>query len=177
VIRVCILGAESSGKTTLAQDLAARYDTLWVPEYGRIYTEVGRDRDAPWTSEEFDHIARVHLAYEDFLAGCADRVLFCDTDAFTTEVFHEAYLGRPGSPALRALADERRYDLFLLCDPRTPFFQDGGRLEGDEARRFFHESYLARLEAGSTPWLLVQGTREERVAAAAAVIDALVADD
>ena len=75
--------------------LAAEYETVWNPEYGRPYTEIGRDPDAPWTSDEFTHIARIQCWYEDSLAGSARGVLFCDTDAFTTALFHEVYLGEP----------------------------------------------------------------------------------
>ena len=95
VKRICLLGAESTGKTTLARSLAAAYGTVWNPEYGRPYTELGRDPDAPWTSAEFTHIARIQCWYEDCLAGSARRALFCDTDAFTTALFHEVYLGEP----------------------------------------------------------------------------------
>ncbi len=70
-LRVCLLGAESTGKSTLAEALAAAYETLWVPEYGRVYTEVGRPPGAPWTSVEFTHIARMQCWLEDFLAGAA----------------------------------------------------------------------------------------------------------
>jgi nicotinamide riboside kinase len=111
--RVCMLGAESTGKTTLAAALAQAYGTVWNPEYGRVYTVLGRPPDAPWTSAEFVHIARVHCWYEDFLAGFATRVLFTDTDAFTTAVFHEAYLGEPAQGFEELVA--RRYDLYLVC--------------------------------------------------------------
>ena len=60
VKRVCLLGAESTGKSTLAEALARRYETLWNPEYGRPYTLLGRPSGAPWTSWEFTHIARIH---------------------------------------------------------------------------------------------------------------------
>ena len=76
VKRVCLLGAESTGKTTLAAALADAYDTLWNPEYGRAYTRDRAAAEAPWTSAEFTHIARIHCWYEDFLAGLATRVLF-----------------------------------------------------------------------------------------------------
>ena len=58
VKRVCLLGAESTGKTTLAEALAGALETLVNPEYGRPYTELGRERARPWTSDEFTHIAR-----------------------------------------------------------------------------------------------------------------------
>ena len=59
VKRVCLLGAESTGKSTLAEGLAGRFGTLWNPEYGRPYTELGRDPAAPWTSDELTHIERI----------------------------------------------------------------------------------------------------------------------
>ena len=95
VKRVCLLGAESTGKTTLARALAAAYDTVWNPSTGVPTPRSGATADAPWTSDEFTHIARIQCWYEDILAGSARGVLFCDTDAFTTAVFHEVYLGAP----------------------------------------------------------------------------------
>src|SRR6476646_5673524 len=117
--RIRLLGAESTGKTTLARALAAAYDTVWNPEYGRPYTEVGRDHDAPWTSEEFTHIARIQCWYEDALAGSARELLFCDTDAFTTALFHEVYLGSPTHAFDDLVA--RRYDLFVVCGLDVPW--------------------------------------------------------
>jgi NadR type nicotinamide-nucleotide adenylyltransferase len=169
VIRVCLLGAESTGKTTLAAALAETYETVWAPEYGRVYTEVGRPRDAPWRSEEFEHIARVHCWYEDFLAGLARRVLFCDTDAFTTAVFHEAYLGEPARGFDDLVA--RLYDLYVVCALDVPFEHDGLR-EFEEVRRRHHETYVEHARASGSPWLVVEGSPAERLAAARAAVDA-----
>lgn len=60
VKRVCLPGAESTGRSTLARALADRYETVWNPEYGRPTTELGRPSGAPWSSWEFTHIARMH---------------------------------------------------------------------------------------------------------------------
>ena len=171
VIRVCVLGAESTGKTTLAAALAGEYRTLWVPEYGRVYTEVGRPPDAPWRSDEFEHIARVQCWYEDFLAGLARRVLPCDTDAFTTAVFHEAYLGEPA----RGFDDllERRYDLYLVCGLDVPFEHDGLR-EFEDVRRRHHETYVERARSSGAPWLVLEGLPEARLAAAREAVDRLL---
>ena len=169
--RVCILGAESTGKTTLAEALATRFGTVWNPEYGRIYTEVGRPPGAAWQSWEFAHIARVHCRYEDFLAGLADRVLFCDTDAFTTAVFHEAYLGERATGFDDLVV--RLYDLYLVCDLDVPFQHDGWR-EFEEQRRWMHERLLQRAQESGSPWLLVGGDEETRLAAAADAVEKLL---
>ena len=169
--RVCLLGAESTGKTTLAQALAEGYDTLWNPEYGRVYTEVGRERGAPWESWEFAHIARVHCWYEDFLAPFARRVLFCDTDVFTTAVFHEAYLGSPASGFDELAA--RSYDLYLVCGLDVPFAHDGLR-EFEQQRLWMHERLLERARGSGSPWLLLEGPPDARLAAARGAVDALL---
>jgi HTH-type transcriptional regulator, transcriptional repressor of NAD biosynthesis genes len=172
VLRVCLLGAESTGKTTLAAALAGVYGTVWNPEYGRVYTEVGRSPGAPWRSEEFEHIARVHCWYEDFLAALADRVLFCDTDAFTTAVFHEAYLGEPARGFDDLVA--RRYDLYLVCGLDVPFEHDGWR-DRVAQREWMHERYVEHARAGGSPWLLVEGSLESRLIAAREAVGALLA--
>lgn len=169
--RVCLLGAESTGKTTLAQALARAHDTLWNPEYGRPYTDIGRDPAAPWTSAEFTHIARIHCWFEDFHASQARRVLFCDTDAFTTAVFHEVYLGVPASGFEELVG--RAYDLYLVCGLDVPWRHDGVR-EFEEQRRWMHERYLQRARESGSPWLLLEGARDERLAAALAVVDRLL---
>jgi HTH-type transcriptional repressor of NAD biosynthesis genes len=174
VARVCLLGAESTGKTTLAAALAEAYDTVWVPEYGRVYTEVGRPREAPWRSDEFEHIARVQCWYEDFLAGLARRVLPCDTDAFTTAVFHEAYLGEPARGFDDLVA--RRYDLYLVCGLDVPFAHDGLR-EFEDVRRRHHETYVERARSSDAPWLVLEGPPDARLAAAHEAVDRLLAAD
>ena len=171
VRRVCLLGAESTGKTTLAAALAAHYGTLWNPEYGRVYTEVGRGRGAPWESWELAHIARVHCWYEDFLAGLAGQVLFCDTDAFTTAVFHEAYLSMP-AVGFEELAD-RRYDLYLVCGLEVPFTHDGVR-DLEAQRQWMHEQLLAHARESGSPWLLLEGPQDVRFAIACDAVDSLL---
>lgn len=176
VKRVCILGAESTGKTTLARALANRYGTLWNPEYGHVYSWF-READSldweTWTTGEFVQIASLQNWYEDMLAEHADRVLFCDTDAWTTGLFHEVYLGRR-SPEVDALGG-RRYDLYIVCDGATAFVQDelGMRTEGPHRVRM-HEAYLAHVRETGVPFVAVSGTHAERMSQASAAVDALL---
>ena len=171
VKRVCLLGTESTGKSTLARALATRYGTLWNPEYGRPYTQVGRPPGAPWTSWEFTHIARIHCWYEDFLATLAHRVLFSDTDAFTTALFHEVYLGTPAT-GFEDLVD-RSYDLFVVCGLDVPWRHDGVR-EFEEQRRWMQERYLERARTSGRPWLVVEGPLERRLEDAAEAVDEML---
>lgn len=168
---MCVLGAESTGKSTLAAALAARYGTLWNPEYGRPYTQIGRPPGAPWTSWEFTHIARMQCWYEDFLAALAHRVLFSDTDAFTTAVFHEVYLGSPAAGLDDLL--ERPYDLLVVCGLDVPWRHDGIR-EFEERRQWMHERYLERARTSGRPWLLVEGALERRIEQVAGAVDGLL---
>ena len=172
VKRICLLGAESTGKTTLARSLAAAYGTVWNPEYGRPYTELGRDRDAPWTSAEFTHIARIQCWYEDCLAESARGLLFCDTDAYTTKLFHQVYLASK-TDAFDDLA-ARSYDLFLVCGLDVPWRNDGIR-EFDYQREWMHERYLERAEASGSPWRLLEGVHEVRLREAGLEVDRLIA--
>jgi len=171
VKRVCLLGAESTGKSTLARLLADRYRTIWNPEYGRPYTQIGRPPEAPWTSWEFTHIARIHCWYEDFLAALATRVLFTDTDAFTTALFHEVYLGTRAT-GFDELVD-RRYDLFVVCGLDVPWRHDGIRAF-EEQRLWMHERFLERAATSGSPWLLAEGSLERRIADATRAVEEML---
>ena len=148
--RVVVIGVESSGTTTLAQALAERYATAWVPEYGRFYWE-GRRHTTPaeeWGTHEFVRIARGQQQLEDDLATRANRLLVCDTDALATHLFHRHYTGRT-SAATAAIAEERAYTLYILTAPDFPFVQDGTR-EGEESRHEMHR-WLVRTRGTPPP--------------------------
>lgn len=169
--RVVILGAESSGTTTLAQDLAAHFNTVWVPEYGREYCEAKYARgDNFWTSEEFFYIAEEQARREDALAREANRVLFCDTNLLATHLWHWRYCGF-FEPMLEfdALLMEIP-DLYLLTDANIPFVQDGTR-DGEQIRHAMHDKFIEVLDQQCcAPWRLVSGTREERLKIAAKLV-------
>jgi NadR type nicotinamide-nucleotide adenylyltransferase len=163
--RVCVVGAESTGTTTLARDLARHWQTVWVPEYGREYSEGKFARgDAGWRSEEFLHIARRQNRNENAAACAANRVLICDTNALATVLWHRRYVGT-NDPRLERIAAARRADLFLLTGDEIPFVQDGLR-DGQHIRHEMHRWFEETLRAQSTPWLLVRGDPQRRLAAA-----------
>jgi NadR type nicotinamide-nucleotide adenylyltransferase len=170
VKRICVLGAESTGTTTLACALAAHYETAWVPEYGREYCERHWHEGYAWRTEEFTHIATEQARREDVAAREANRVLICDTDPLATSVWHERYLRQP-SPEVLAIARARRYDLYILTGDDIPFTQDGWR-DGEHIRHAMHERFAEILAGWGTPWFEVRGSRADRLAAAVARVDA-----
>lgn len=169
--RVVLIGAESTGKTTLATDLAAALDTVWVPEYGRIYWEQKMARGEPnvWAPEEFVTIARGQCEREDAAARLANRVLVCDTDAFTTRVWYQRYMGGWSAEVDAVARTHRRPDLYLLTDISTPFFQDGTR-DGELIRDWMHQTFVDELTADNRPFVRVTGTPAERLVTALAAI-------
>jgi HTH-type transcriptional regulator, transcriptional repressor of NAD biosynthesis genes len=174
-LRICVLGAESTGTTTMAMALAEHYQTVWVPEYGRQYwiEKMQRTDDQTWRTEEFVHIATEQCRMEDEAARQSNRVLTCDTDAFATSIWHERYLGTR-SPEVEALAATHYPALSLLTDVDIPFVQDGTR-DGEHIRHAMHERFVARLKETQRPYLLLSGTHAARLQQAIVAIDALLA--
>jgi len=174
VRRIVLVGAESTGKTTLARALATRYGTAWVPEYGREYTERKLLRgDVGWATEEFVHIAAEQNRREDEAARHAERVLICDTDAFATGIWHERYIGTR-SDAVARLARPHAADLYLLTGDEIPFTQDGTR-DGERIRHWMHGRFLEELQGRRLPFALLAGPHDVRMARAAALIDGFLA--
>ncbi len=166
VKRVVLIGAESTGKTTLAKDLAEHFCTQWVPEYGRENWEQ-KLRDSPagaaglkWTREDFVHIAREQQRRENELARTANRVLICDTNAFATGTWFQRYEGGRDAE-VDAIGAKDKADLYLLAAPDVPFVQDGVR-DGEHIRDWMHERFKEQLSAGTTPFVELTGTFTER---------------
>lgn len=194
-LRVVIVGAESTGKTTLATNLARHYRqqpgvlarTRAVFEFGREHSQDklaiarGKAKQAglalpgpdqlDWTSIEFDFIARRQNALEDAAARHSGPLLVCDTDAFATGLWHERYLGAP-SPDLAPLAlPSSPHRLYLLSDVQAvPFTQDGLR-DGEHIRGWMHARFEQALAGSGHAWRRVSGSEEEMLAQALAHID------
>jgi len=164
VRRVCLLGGESSGKTTLARALARRLGTAWVPEVGRELWEAQGGR---LDYADMRRIAEGQAAREEALLRAAHRWLVCDGGALTTVFYSLDGYGRV-DPAVRALA-RQPYAHTFLCAPDFPFVQDGTRRDAAFRARQFRW-YAAVLRARGIPYVLLEGPVEARVAAACRVL-------
>lgn len=188
-LRVVVVGAESTGTTTLSKALADHLRaqggadglTRWVGEYGREYSvekyagtvaqaqlagePVTGFADMQWHSVEFIHIAETQRDMEESEARIGGPVLVCDTDVFATGIWHERYLGTP-SPEVDALAEQGRGDLYLLTHhDGVPFEQDGIR-DGEAIRTWMTQRFVEHLEATGRPYVILNGSPLQRLATA-----------
>ena len=161
--KIVLLGAPSTGKSTLAAHLAARLGTVCVPEYGREYW-LEHQVERRLTAKQLLHIATVQEQWEIDYAANAKDYLICDTNAFTTWHFALHY----HDDALPELADmaERcwqRYDLVVLCDDDIPY-DDTWERSGDANRAEFQQFNREYLAKHKIPHIVVSGPVEQRAA-------------
>lgn len=171
--RVAVVGAESTGKSTLAEATAQALGTVWVPEHGRWYWEGRRYSAAQaWSTDELRRIARAQRQLEDDLARKASGgVVIADTDTLVTAVWHERYLGA-ADPQLDELAAGCTPDLYLVCAPDFDWVQDGTR-ESEDHRESMHQSVLRRAEGSGADVAVLTGSPETRLRNALDLIEPL----
>lgn len=162
--RICLLGGESSGKTTLAAGLAKAFRTTWVAEYGRSLWEA---KQGQLEFQDMLHIGQMQIAQEDEQARLANAVLICDTSPLTTVFYSQELFGRV-EEELSRMAD-RHYDLILLCAPDFAFVQDGTRK--DQAFRLRqHRWYVEKMRHWGETHHDMVGSPEQRLANGIALI-------
>jgi NadR type nicotinamide-nucleotide adenylyltransferase len=173
-MRVVVTGPECTGKTTLAQGLAAELGVPWVPEAARVYVQRSGRPGSELTLADVDPIARLHVSLTDEAAATGSAAepasLVLDTDLISTVVYSRDYYGTVSSWIVDA-ARERRGDLYLLCAPDLPWTPDGVRdrpVRRDEMFGRFRDA-LAEFGAAVSE---VRGTGADRLRAAQAAVTA-----
>ncbi|SFR38297.1 nicotinamide-nucleotide adenylyltransferase, NadR type [Robiginitalea myxolifaciens] len=175
--RVVLFGPESTGKTTLAKQLAEHYSTHWVPEYAREYLQEKWDKTGEiCTLEDLLPIAAGQMALENKLAATANQVLICDTDLLETQVYSEMYFDGYADPILRKYAQENHYDLYLLTYIDVPWQPDDLRDRPDSREEMFR-AFEHALQANNRRFVTVKGTQAERFRLAVSEIDKILSKD
>lgn len=158
-LTVCLIGAECTGKTKLAAQLAARFGAPWVPEYAREYAQrVGR----PLTFDDVGLIAEGQITIED--AAARGALLIRDTDLISTVVYSRHHYGDCPEWVERE-AQARRADLYLFTDVDVPWTADDVRDSGAR-REALHAEFAAALVAFGARVVMISGGWEARFAAA-----------
>jgi len=158
--RILILGPESTGKSTLAEDLANHFGEPWVPEFARESLE---KMNRPYRFEDLLEFGKGQISLEDHLAKTAKKLLFCDTDLRVIHVWSEHRFGKTDSWILEQLA-KRSYDLILLTAIDMAWTPDPLREHPEpKMRQYFFEKYHTLAEQSGFPFLIVSGDRSTRI--------------
>lgn len=166
MLKIAIVGPESSGKTTLCQALAAHFAAPWVPEFAREYLEA---REGRYAQADLLSIAAGQCAGEDLAMQLGAPLVICDTDMITIRIWSEEKFGGCDARIVE-LAEHRHYDHWLLCRPDFPWEPDPLRENPHDRDRLF-AVYQDMLERLGKPFTIIEGIRERRVGDAVAFID------
>lgn len=165
--KVLVLGGESTGKSTLVQNLALAFNTDYVSEVGRDTCEYAGGEDFMIAGDLYENLLRQRIHIMDGLKRC-NRILFVDTDALTTLFYSEFLLTDQKEVSrctalARAIHDISDWDLVLFLEPTVAFVQDGTRNETIAAdRERYSRQIKAILESAGLGCLCIDGDYLER---------------
>jgi len=173
-IKVVLFGPESTGKTTLARQLARYYHSVWVPEYAREYLQNKWNNERK-TCEPKDllPIAIGQMNLENNLAQKTDSVLICDTDLLETKVYSETYYSGTCHPLIEKYALTNNYELYFLTYIDTPWEADDLRDKPNERQAMFN-AFETTLKQYDKPFITLKGSKKERFNKAIKCIDKLL---
>jgi nicotinamide riboside kinase len=172
IIKIAMFGPESTGKTTLAIQLADHYKTAWVPEFARDYLQEKWDRSALICDvDDMLPIAYGQTKLENHGLSIANKYLFCDTNLLVTKVFSEVYYNCC-DPLLDKAAQEHEYDLFFLTDIDVPWEKDDLR-DRAEGRDAVFGVFKKSLVDNNKPFITLSGDKNLRLEKAISIIEGL----
>lgn len=172
IIRIAIFGPESTGKTTLAKQLADHYKTVWVPEYARDYLQKKWDKNQSVCDiDDMLPIAYGQTKLENDSALIANKYLFCDTNLMVTKVFSEMYYDFCDT-LLDKAARAHQYDLFFLTDIDVPWEKDDIR-DSPEGRESVFSVFKQSLIDHKKPFITLSGDKETRLNTAISILNDL----
>jgi len=174
IVKIVLFGPESTGKTTLSEQLARHYNTVWVPEYAREYLQ-DKWNNQRKTCEPHDllPIAEGQMKLENALTEKATKILICDTDLLETKVYSEAYYVGHCDPILEKYALQNQYDLYLLTYIDVPWVGDDLRDKPNQREQMF-DIFEATLKKYNRKFITLKGDKKERLTTAIEHIDKIV---
>jgi NadR type nicotinamide-nucleotide adenylyltransferase len=178
--KIVVIGPESTGKSTLCEQLANHYKTDWVKEYAREYLLLNG------TNYNFDillEIAKGQLQLEDecsmfnaqrSMSNGKSPILFIDTDMYVMKVWCEFVFEKCHNFILNQIV-ERKYDLYLFCNVDLPWVKDELREYPDlVSREKLYHIYKDAMVNQNVPWIDISGNYKERLQKAIAAVDKII---
>ncbi|MCR9249709.1 MAG: ATP-binding protein [bacterium] len=157
--KIAIVGPESSGKTTLAQQLAQELGDPWVEEYAREYlNNLGR----PYDESDLVEIAKGQVDSERNSASKASKYVICDTDMVVIRIWSLEKFGDISGSLEIQMNSEIPADIYLLTDPNIPWEYDPLR-ENPYDRQYLFDQYKFYLRNGGFRFKIISGSKEDRL--------------
>ncbi|MFA4867341.1 MAG: ATP-binding protein [Pedobacter sp.] len=167
--KIAIVGPESTGKSTITQQLAAHYNTLWVPEYARYYCAALTE---PCNLQDEINMFHGQVALEESILAVAQKdLIFCDTTFLTVKIWSDEVFGETPEIVSEALP-KYHYDLYLLMDIDLPWQEDPLR-DFPNKREHFMNVWHQELKALNANYKLIGGI-ENRLENAIAAVDQFI---
>lgn len=158
MLKIAITGPESTGKSTLAEQLASHYQTVFVPEYAREYIA---KLDRTYTQADILVIAKGQVHLEKILEKQANQILFADTELLVCKIWSENAFGVCDEWILEHL-EKQDYDLYLLMDIDLAWIPDPQR-EHPHLRDYFFNLYKQSLMKMQANFVTISGTEAQRL--------------
>ena len=166
IIKIAVVGPESTGKSTMSAYLAEHYSTVWVPEFARGYCE---KLTSPPTWQDEINMFYGQLALEQALLPQANRLLICDTTFITVKIWSDYTFGRTPQEVLDELP-KHPYDLYLLLNIDLPWEEDPLR-DFPHMREHFMTVWHRELKALETDYVVIEGIADNRYKQAVSAVD------
>jgi NadR type nicotinamide-nucleotide adenylyltransferase len=166
IIKIAVVGPESTGKSTMSAYLAKHYQTVWVPEFARGYCEKLTE---PPTWQDEINMFYGQVALEDELLPQANKLLICDTTFITVKIWSDQMFGRSPQEVLDELP-KHPYDLYLLLNIDLPWEDDPLR-DFPHMREHFMDIWYKELNELNANYMLISGAGPERYGSAVTAID------
>jgi NadR type nicotinamide-nucleotide adenylyltransferase len=167
IIKIAIVGPESTGKSTMSAWLANYYDTIWIPEYARGYCE---KLTAPPTWQDEINMFNGQIALEqEMIKGARNGLAICDTTFITVKIWSDHIFGSSPREVTDALKNHQ-YDIYLLLDIDMPW-QDDPLRDFPTLREHFMEIWHKELKALNANYIVISGTGQQRYDNAMEAVD------
>jgi len=162
-LRIVFFGPESTGKTTLARELAKEHDTEWAPEFMRTYLQEKWDsKKEKCQIKDLLPIARGQMLSENKKAELANKYLFCDTNLLELKVYSEYYYDGFCPTEIKKYAIKSHYDLCFLTDIDVPWVFDNLRDRPANRQEMFRIFELELIN-NEIPYQVLSGSLDERL--------------
>lgn len=174
LIKVVIYGPESTGKTTLAKQLATHFNTFWVPEYMREFLQKKWDSEKKLVQkEDLIPIAKGQMRLENELSEKVNDLLICDTNLLELKVYSEYYYDGFCPTEIKNEATKNNYSIYFLTYVDTPWEADDLR-DRPENREEMFRIFEAELKKQGFPYKILKGNEKERFETAVKIIEELL---